>query len=260
MSQNSSAKLFDRIQTGYNFRLGDYISKGWNIFSHNMGLFVGYTLVCLGINIAASVIPVVGSLALMVINPVLTIGPFIVANCIDRNEPYEFKTFFKGFDKLGPLFVAYLIQILVIIAATLPGLIVLFSSVGLSLFSGEGLGGTAPVGSLSGFLLVAIPAIYLSISYTLAFPLVWFYDLQPWQALETSRKLVGKQWFIWLIFLFVLGLLVMAGLIVLIVGVLLAIPAVTCALYAAMADVTGLNEQIEAPGEGDITRHFGDMP
>lgn len=46
-----------------------------------------------------------------------------------------------------------------------------------------------------GFLLLIIPGIYLSIGYSLALPLVLDKGLRPWQAMETSRKAIHKQWF-----------------------------------------------------------------
>lgn len=193
MYSNTTETLFERIQSGYEFRLGDYFAKGWEIFRQNIGIFIGYFLVYIGISLLGNIIPIIGSLALVVISPVLTIGPYIVANRIDRNEPYEFKTFFQGFDKFGQLFVVYLLQILMIFAAMLPGFVVLISSFGLAFLDNLTLSSGAGSGLFIGALLITIPAIYLGISYALALPLVWFFDLQPWQALETSRKLVGKQ-------------------------------------------------------------------
>jgi len=46
-----------------------------------------------------------------------------------------------------------------------------------------------------GFFLLVLPGIYLTVSYILAMPLLVEKNLSPWQALETSRKAVGKKWF-----------------------------------------------------------------
>lgn len=46
-----------------------------------------------------------------------------------------------------------------------------------------------------GFVLLVIPGIYLLISYSFAYPLLVDKELGPWEAMETSRKIVTKQWF-----------------------------------------------------------------
>jgi len=84
--------------------------------------------------------------------------------------------------------------------------------------------------------------------------LVWFYEMEPWPAMEASRKIVSKQWFMVLLFLFAVGLIAMAGLILLGVGILYTLPAMICALYAAFADVSRLNEA--SGGEADLIDHF----
>ena len=49
-----------------------------------------------------------------------------------------------------------------------------------------------------GYVLFIIPGIYLSFAYALALPLVADRNMGPWEALETSRKLVTKHW--WTVF------------------------------------------------------------
>jgi len=48
---------------------------------------------------------------------------------------------------------------------------------------------------LIGTLLLVLPGIYLAVSYQLALPLVADKGLGPWEAMETSRKIVSKKWF-----------------------------------------------------------------
>ncbi len=49
--------------------------------------------------------------------------------------------------------------------------------------------------TLIGFLLLILPGLYLVVAYMLAIPLVAERNLGPWQALETSRRAVGRHWF-----------------------------------------------------------------
>jgi uncharacterized membrane protein len=45
-----------------------------------------------------------------------------------------------------------------------------------------------------GFVLLVLPGIYLSVAYMMALPLVVDKGMSPWQALETSRKVLTKCW------------------------------------------------------------------
>ena len=94
------AKCEKLITDGYEFKFGEYINKGFDIFKKNAGGFIGYLLIVMVIAIVASLIPIVGSLANAIISPALYAGFYIVGKKIVHDEPYEFKDFFKGFDFL----------------------------------------------------------------------------------------------------------------------------------------------------------------
>ncbi len=63
---------------------------------------------------------------------------------------------------------------------------------------------------LLGLLLFVLPGIYLAVSYQIALPLLVDKQLGPWQALETSRKVIGHSWF--KVFVFDLIAIVLVGL------------------------------------------------
>lgn len=48
---------------------------------------------------------------------------------------------------------------------------------------------------LLGLLLLVLPGIFLAVSYQIALPLLVDKQLGPWQALETSRKVIWHNWF-----------------------------------------------------------------
>lgn len=50
----------------------------------------------------------------------------------------------------------------------------------------------------SGFVLLILPGIYLSVGYSLTLPLMIDKGYGPWQAMETSRQLIHPQW--WRVF------------------------------------------------------------
>jgi len=250
------SKIQQTIENGYEFRFGDYISRGFDIMNRNTGLFIGYFLVYILITVVLAAIPILGSLATVIIAPALSIGIMIAAHKTDIGESLQFNDFFKGFDKLGNLFLTNLLSGLIAFAAALPG-IILIISIGISSFN-EFDGAAAIISNPMlwlGFLVAFIPAIYLSISYVYAPMLVWFYNMEAWPAMEASRKLVKKQWGTTFGFIFVLGLIAMAGLILLVVGIIYTVPAVQCATYAAFADITRLHDDDEAT-QTDLIDHF----
>lgn len=253
---NIPAKIDRVLQEGYEFRFGDYISKGFDLVNKNLGGFIGYGLVYLLISLFVAMIPVLGQIAGVIIGPALLAGFYHVANQVDRGNPTVFGDFFKGFDKLGNLFLTSLLTGLIVVVSAIPGLIVLFTS-GFSITSlmmGEPAEENTSM-IVVGVLLMLIPALYLGVSYLFAPMLVWFYDLKPWDALETSRKLIGKNWGIFFGFMLVMGIIASLGLLLLGVGLLYTMPAYLCANYAAFADVTRLNEGDE-DRSADLIDHF----
>ena len=241
------------LDEGYTFQMGDYLSRGWQILQKNMGNFVAFVLVYLLIQALFAFIPIIGAIAGIIVNPALAVGPFIVADKLAHDRPTTFNDFFKGMDKFGNLLLAYILQALVIVGACVPGVVLLFMG-GISFMSAEGL---ESAGSMfwAGVLLTLIPAVYLGVSYTLSNQFVWFYDLGAWEAMEASRKVVGKNWLSFLGFFIVLGLVALVGLIALGIGLLFAIPLIWCALYAAFAAITG-RDRDDDEGLPDLADHL----
>ncbi len=199
---NIKEKAEHLIQQGYETDAGTYIRRGWEIFQENIGMFIGYTLITVAISVAASFIPF-GSL--LVSGP-FTAGFYIVANKISKGEPYEFGTFFKGFDFFVPLLLWTLI------------------------------GG---VFIALGLVALVIPGIYLAVAYTFVPLFIVFGKMEFWDSMEFSRKLVTRKW--WDIFGFVLLLMLinMVGALAFLVGLLFTIPITYCAIYVAFEDIVG---------------------
>jgi hypothetical protein len=200
---NIKKRAEELIARGYETDAGKYISKGYNIFEKDMGKFIGYTVLYFLITAAAGCLPFIGTILLT--GP-LTAGFFIVARKINKNEPYDFGTFWKGFDFFVPLMLYTLIS------------------------------------SILGFLAclaLIIPGIYLYVGWVFSIPFIIFGNMEFWDAMEFSRRLITKKW--WNIFGFLLLLLLinMAGAIVFFVGLLFTVPITFCALYAAFEDIVG---------------------
>jgi len=193
------------IEKGYETDIGNYISKGFKIFEKEVGLFIGYTALYFVISFVSCFIP----FASLLISGPLTAGFFIMAHKINKGEPYEFSTFFKGFDFFVPLLLFTLISVIFIALGT---------------------------------LALILPGIYLAVAYTFAIPFIIFAKMEFWDGMEVSRKMVTKNW--WSIFglLILLFLINLLGVLVLFVGLLFTIPVTYCAIYAAFDDIVGSGE------------------
>jgi GYF domain 2 len=84
-----------------------------------------------------------------------------------------------------------------------------------------------------GCALCLIPGIYLSVAWCFAVPLVIDKKMGFWQAMEFSRKMVTKHWFIIFGFLVVYGLLAMSGIVACFIGIFVTMPIGLAALMIA---------------------------
>ncbi|MEM9888659.1 MAG: hypothetical protein AAF849_22370 [Bacteroidota bacterium] len=239
---------------GYAFHLSDYISAGFDLFKKDIGGFVGYTIIYMAIMFATNFVP--GSS--IIVSPALSVGWAIVCYNIIKNQHQGFGEFFKGFDHFVQLLLVSVITLLLMTAALIPLGIVGFTSFGLGeLFSGGAfdIEDVAIPTLIIGILAFMIPLIYIGVAWAWAPYFVVFYKMQFWEAMEASRKIVTKNWWMVFGFLFVVGLIAGIGVIGFGVGVLFTIPAAMCMQYIAFAEVTGLNKA-GAEGASSLEDHL----
>jgi len=134
-------------------------------------------------------------------------GYYIVAQMIRMDNRVELSDFFRSFDKFVPLLLVNLLITLVV---------------------------------FTGIILFIIPGIYFAISYLFAHLFVWFYDVNPSEAIRMSRKTVSGNFSqVLLLFLVLAGINVLGGL-AFGVGLLLTLPFTYCVIYAAFDDIIGI--------------------
>ncbi len=90
-----------------------------------------------------------------------------------------------------------------------------------------------------GFVLCILPGIYLAVSWVFVLPLVIDKKIEFWPAMELSRKVVTKHWWLMLGFLIVLALVAIVGLLACCVGVFVAAAIAQAALMYAYEDIFG---------------------
>ena len=240
MNDRNRSDINTILQNGYSVEIGAFIQRGWEICQSNLGLFVGFFLVTLLIGGTLGFIPILGNIASIIIGGPLNAGSLIVAFKIIKKQSIEFSDFFKGFQNAYflPTLLVTLVTTLFVFVCMIP------AGIGFALVSFTA-GDKQPSSIL---LLVAallafggfLGLVYLSICYVFAIPLIVGRKLEFWPAMEASRKIVGQQWFAIFGFLFVLGLINLAGALVCGLGLLVTVPLTTCAIAAAYEHIFGL--------------------
>ncbi len=257
MKKLSQSQIDDAVSGNYEFEMSKWISEGFRLTQQYLGGFIGIYILFFLISMVVGFIPIIGSvISNIVIAPALTAGVVLMAHRIDQERPYEFNDFFKGFDYIKDLAIIALIMIGLMVLCFLP-MIFGFAGSGFFEFINDPVNAPEPQFSALfalGGLISIIPLIYLAVSYLFPYHFHLFGDLSGWEALETSRKTIGNKFGSFLLFIFVLSLINIAGVLVLCVGILFTIPATTIAMYAAFRDITRLNED----SEDDLSEHLVD--
>lgn len=247
-----NAKIQQLLTESYDFKFGDYISEGFEILKKNIGGFVIFAIVFLAVSMISGLIPFIGSLAnSLILTPCLMAGLYLVANQVQKNQQTEFGDFFKGFQYVSQLALVTLLAGIIVILSLLPFIV---ANAGLGSWLMEFMmeadtfeenpelifENLPPFSSWT--LILLLPAIYLGTAYSWAPLFVVFHKLGFWEALEASRIMITKKWFIYFFFTIVVGIIAIIGMLGFCIGFLFTFPAAYCMIYAAFADVTKLNE------------------
>jgi len=237
------------IREGYEFKFGDYISRGFDIAKKSIGMNAAFFIIFIVISIVLSFVPFIGQLASsLIITPCLMAGFHLVTRKADDDENRTFGDYFKGFDYLSPLMVAALIQMGIYLALLIP--IGLVAFLGMDMF--VSLESEPSAGMLIGIFLLMIPFLYLAISWSFSPFLIIFHKMKAWPAMEASRKIISQKWFMFLFLAITIAFIVLLGMLGLFIALLFTIPAGICMSFAAFRDIVGMPED----GEDDIIDHL----
>jgi hypothetical protein len=184
------------------------VSRGWTLVRGNFTVLVTAAAVVWTIIIALTFVPRVGWLAGMVVNSPLLGGLYYLNIRRIRGEHAGVEDAFAGFRAVFflPLLIGGLIS-----------------------------------GALTtlGILLLVVPGVYLAVGYIFVLPLVIDKRMDVWTALEVSRRVVHRQWWMTFALALVVALMVLAGALAFGVGVIVAVPVATAALMYAYDDLFG---------------------
>lgn len=218
-----------------------WIAGGFELFKKNPGIWIAIVVLLFVISIVLSIIPFLGSLALLLLMPVFTGGIMLGCRSLAGGGPLEIGHLFAGFqNQTGNLVVLGAIGIGLTIVVMLP----VMALVGFGAFFGASAGGAVGASSVGAtFLLAFLIAFGLSVLIYMALwfapALVVFRGAAPVAALKQSFSACLKNIVPFLIYgvvLFVLGIVatIPFGLGWLVLG-----PVVAASVFVAFQDIFG---------------------
>ena len=223
----SDSTVEDRINNGYKFDIGQYISAGWEIFQKEWlnfslyGLIVGFILFT--------------GIGVFFVYPLL-IGFSLGAEKVERGEKLEIGDMFGGFKKnLGDLVILILLPMVVIMILYIPFIILIFA--GATSSDPDIAGGIAGGTMLIMYPLIFILGIAMSLILFFAPYMVFYGDYKAMDAIKKSWKIAKKQPLMIIIFIWLLSMLGSLGMLACGIGYFVTLALAYTCYYPAMKDV-----------------------
>ncbi len=244
------SKIDEVITYGYKFDMGKYFTDGWAFFKKGAGNYIGFTVLYFIIIFTLVFIPFANVIS-SVIQYTLMVGLFIYTRNL-INDRAEFSDFFQGFNSFGQIFLYWLVLVLFILPAIIifaiylvPETIVqeiLTGSPDPEYISGEVINFLQNRSGSIVFLIVLLILYILFIVVSYSFTLILIADrgMSFWDAMETSRKVISKN-FISFFGMYILLTVFMSVVATITcgIGILFALPFFNTVLFAAYNDILG---------------------
>ncbi len=224
----------------------DWISEGFGLFRLNPLIWIVNLVIFLAVITLLSLIPLVGSIAAILLQPVFIGGMLLGCQALKRGEELRIEHLFDGFrHNTQPLL---MVGLLSGIAYLLVGVIILLiagGTMGLSALGGMHAPSDLPAlgGAMVGFLFSGLVGLALSLPIAMATwfapALVVFLDLPAWEAMKASFSGCWRNILPFLLYgIAVLVLAVLAS-IPLGLGFLVLGPTLIASVYAGYLDIFG---------------------
>jgi GYF domain 2 len=224
------AGLAEYIRTrDFSLDIGACVSRSWELLKENFGLLLGATVIFLVLIVAFN--QLLGLLTRPAMQSLFrgefAAGPILLIMLVNIPEMALSAVLSGG----------YYILLLKLVRGQPAGIGNLFAGFGSSFLQLALAGIVVQILSMLGFLACLVPGIYLSVAWILTMPLIADRHLDFWTAMELSRKVVTRHWWMMFCLLAVMALISLAGLLACCVGILVAVPLGLGALIFAYEDI-----------------------
>lgn len=225
------------LEREYRIDIGSALERAWKMFTANPGIIIATSLVIFLVAAACWLVSTLVGMVVPFANVLLSLvypGPLVGGFLwffikLARNEPAGVGDAFAGFGpRFAQLLLSSLIQGLINLACMIPfGVVMAIMGVSMARSGGQPsaeLGVAFVVVLIIGLLVSMAAIVYLNTLWTYSFLLVIDKRYNFWPAMQLSRKLVAKRWWMTFLFLFVAGLISGLGALACLVGLLVTVP------------------------------------
>lgn len=218
-----------------------WIAEGWELFKRQPGAWIALVIVALLISIGMAFIPILGSLASMVLTPVFVAGIFVGCREQDEGRALDVSHLFAGFrERFGALLSIGFIALGITIAVTLVVALV----TGASMWMFLGVGTTDPEAVAAMALRLALAALVMLALLLPLFMALWFapalalfHHQGPAEAMKNSFAACLKNVVPFFLYSVILLLLSFLASIPFGLGWLVLGPVVAASLYTSYRDI-----------------------
>lgn len=221
----------------------EWISEGWRLFARAPLMWVISVFVMLVIAIVVGIVPLIGSLALQVAQPVFLAGYVVACRSLETGGDFELEHLFAGFKRN---FASLAIVGLIFLAGSLALFLVfaVFAGFGILMaYMNGGMNDVYPALIASGMsialggLVVLALSVPLLMLYWFAPALVMMHDMTPWAAMKASFHGCLKNIIPFIVYGFVMLVLCIVAMIPVFLGLLVWVPVLVASTYAAYRSI-----------------------
>ena len=221
----------------------DWISAGWRLFAKAPLMWVVSILVMIVLHIVANIVPILGGIAMHVLQPVFFAGFIVACRSLEAGGEFEIEHLFAGFKRE---FANLIIVGLLLLAGVVALFLVFFAFAGFGLVTAL-LAGDAenmlPAIMASGLTIAlgALVATALSIPLMMAYwfapPLVMMHGVPPMAAMKASFFGCLRNILPFLVYGILMTLLLIVAMIPIGLGLFVWLPVMLASSYAAYRDI-----------------------
>ena len=219
----------------------EWIAEGFALFKKQPGMWILILIVLVACSILISLVPMVGSLANLLLMQVFMGGVMLGCRALDNGESFDVGCVFAGFrQNTGDLVVLGLLALVGWIIAFIPAILIMGGGAFMSMMGG---GGSLPnIGALGlTFMLALLAALALALPVYMALwfapSLVVFNNLKPVEAMKASFLACLKNIVPFLLYGVILLALCVLAAIPLGLGFLVLGPVVIASIYTGYRDI-----------------------
>jgi uncharacterized membrane protein len=217
-----------------------WISDAWGLFKQQAGLWIGFLVLYMVLYFLLDLIPVIGGLIAMFVQVLFTAGVVYSCGLLRREGAFAFGDLFVAFNRrTGPLLIASLIALGLLIVPIIIGVIFIGGSAGFGALAlgGEAAAGALGVGLIVGVLIMLVGAAVYTMAIWFAPALILMHDIAPVEALKMSFSACLKNILPGLVFFLVMTVLLLVSAIPLGLGLLVTLPMFWICYYASYHDI-----------------------